>query len=118
MRSLFKKAGIATLGALSLIGATLAASSSAEARYYGRGWGGRLGRPGHRRRSGSRRLGGIASLLLRRLRWLRLLRRRLYPEPRGRLHRLRPSDRPAGQRLLLSDPRGGVGGPGAPPQKR
>src|SRR4051812_11186615 len=40
MRSLFKKAGIATLGALSLVGATLAASSSAEARYYGRGWGG------------------------------------------------------------------------------
>ncbi len=38
MRSLFKKAGIATLGALSLVGATLAASSSAEARYYGRGW--------------------------------------------------------------------------------
>jgi hypothetical protein len=41
MRSLFKKAGIAALAALSLVGATLAASSSAEARYYGRGWGGR-----------------------------------------------------------------------------
>src|SRR4051812_37667432 len=41
MRSLFKKVGIAALAALSLVGATLAASSSAEARYYGRGWGGR-----------------------------------------------------------------------------
>lgn len=40
MRSLFKKAGIAALAALSLVGATLAASSTAEARYYGRGWGG------------------------------------------------------------------------------
>ena len=40
MRSLFKKVGIAALAALSLVGATLAASSSAEARYYGRGWGG------------------------------------------------------------------------------
>jgi hypothetical protein len=40
MRLLFKKAGIAALAALSLVGATLAASSSAEARYYGRGWGG------------------------------------------------------------------------------
>src|SRR5947207_15312797 len=41
MRSLFKKVGIAALAALSLVGATLAASSTAEARYYGRGWGGR-----------------------------------------------------------------------------
>jgi hypothetical protein len=40
MRSLFKKVGIAALAALSLVGATLAASSSAEARYYHRGWGG------------------------------------------------------------------------------
>src|SRR5882757_8295647 len=40
MRLLFKKVGIAALAALSLVGATLAASSTAEARYYGRGWGG------------------------------------------------------------------------------
>jgi len=40
MRLLFKKVGIAALTALSLVGATLAASSTAEARYYHRGWGG------------------------------------------------------------------------------
>ena len=39
MRSLFKKVGITAVAALSLVGATLAASSSAEARYYrGGGW--------------------------------------------------------------------------------
>ena len=38
MRSLFRKVGITAVAALSLVGATLAASSSAEARYYGRGW--------------------------------------------------------------------------------
>ena len=38
MRSLFKKVGITAVAALSLVGATLAASSSAEARYGHRGW--------------------------------------------------------------------------------
>jgi hypothetical protein len=38
MRSIFKKLGITAVAGLSLIGATLAASSSAEARYYHRGW--------------------------------------------------------------------------------
>ena len=37
MRSIFKEVGITAVAAVSLVGATLAASSSAEARYYGRG---------------------------------------------------------------------------------
>jgi hypothetical protein len=40
MRSGLKKVGIAGVAALSLIGATLTASSPAEARYYGHRWGG------------------------------------------------------------------------------
>jgi hypothetical protein len=38
MRSLFRKVCITAVAALSLVGATLATSGSAEARYYGRGW--------------------------------------------------------------------------------
>src|ERR1044072_8983396 len=38
MRTIFRKVGITAVAALSLVGATLAASSPAEARYYGRGW--------------------------------------------------------------------------------
>ena len=38
MRSIFRKVGITAVAAVSLVGATLAASSPAEARYYGRGW--------------------------------------------------------------------------------
>ena len=38
MHALFRKVGIAAVAALSLVGGTLAASSSAEARYYGHGW--------------------------------------------------------------------------------
>jgi len=121
MRSLFKKVGIAALAALSLVGATLAASSTAEARYYGRGWRGwRLGRPGHRWRSGARRLAASASLLLRWLRWLRwlwLLRRRLYPD---RVVGYTPYGvRSSGQSTsaTLSDSGGGVGGPRLQPQE-
>jgi len=44
MRSTLKKFGISALAALSLAGATLAFSSSAEARYYGgHRWGGGWG---------------------------------------------------------------------------
>ena len=40
MHSIIKKFGVTAVAGLSLVGATLAASSSAEARYYHRGWGG------------------------------------------------------------------------------
>ena len=40
MRTGIKKIGVAAVAALSLLGATLAVSSTAEARYYHRGWGG------------------------------------------------------------------------------
>lgn len=40
MRSVIKRLGIAGVAALSLTGAMLVASSTAEARYYHRGWGG------------------------------------------------------------------------------
>ena len=99
MRSLFRKAGITAVAALSLVGATLAASSSAEARYYHRGWrGGGWAGPAI---VGGLALGALAASRPS-LRWLRLLRRRLHSKSRGRLHRLRPSDRSASQRLLLS----------------
>jgi hypothetical protein len=40
MHSIIKKFGVTAVAGLSLVGATLAASSAAEARYYHRGWGG------------------------------------------------------------------------------
>jgi len=40
MRTGLRKIGIGTVAAISLLGTTLAFSSTAEARYYHRGWGG------------------------------------------------------------------------------
>jgi hypothetical protein len=58
MRSFIRRLGIAGIAALSLAGATLATSSTAEARYYHRGWGGGWGGPAF---VGGLALGAIAA---------------------------------------------------------
>ena len=97
-----KRFGIAALAAVSLAGATL---GNVDRR------GSALARPARRIRRTRLGRSRPSSAAWRWARWRRrgptvlrlpgLRLRRLHPQPRGRLHAVRPADRASGQRLLL-----------------